>query len=507
MHLLLGVDLGTTNTKVVAYSTTGQPVAQASSPTPTSVEGMRQASHDPELLWQACAQAIRQTVAQLPAEGRIEGLALASIGESGVPLDAHGQPVYPIIAWYDERTLPQTAQLAQRTTESALYRISGLPLGHTFTLNKLLWLQECQPEAFARLRTWLCVSDYIAYRLTGERCMGYSLASRTLAFDLRRLVWSQELLSLADLDAAIFPPLQPEGTRIGQVGGEAARWTGLQEGTPVYVGGHDHVCGALAMGAFEPGRVLDSTGTTEAELATLTNIDDHLDTADTSFCLGCHVARGRYYALGSILGAGSMLAWLADLLWPDGQWNGAQALQALTDAAASSPRGAQGLYVLPHLAGAGSPERHSSARGVFVGLSLSQSRADLARAALEGLAYELRWLWEALERFSGHPIEQVITAGGGARNAFWSQIKSDVTGRALTIPQHTEAAALGAALLAGIGAGVYHDARDAHRQIKVPVAKVHPQPEAAEDYAIRYHALMAQVRPLAAELGRRSGQL
>ncbi|MHB1294287.1 MAG: FGGY-family carbohydrate kinase [Anaerolineae bacterium] len=507
MQLLLGVDLGTTNIKAVAYTVDGRPVAQASSPTPTTIEGVRQASQNPSELYGACAQAIRQVTAQLSPADTIIGLAMASVGEAGVPLDAHGQPVYPIIAWYDERPRPQAEQLAERVTEKTLYHISGLPMGHTFTLNKLLWLRACQPGVFSRLRAWLCISDYVAYRLTGERCMGYSLASRTLALDLRRRAWSEELLSLAGVDAAIFPPLQPEGSPVGRVSAEAARQTGLVEGTPVFVGGHDHVCGALAMGAFEPGRVLDSTGTTEAELVTLTDVAPHLDAADLSFCLGCHVASGRYYALGSILGAGSMISWLADLLWPGAQADRGQAIQALTEAAATSPRGAKGLYVLPHLAGAGSPDRDSLARGVFVGLTLSQGRADMARATLEGLAYELRWLWEALERFSGHPIEQVISAGGGARNTFWSQIKADVTGRPLTIPQHTEAVALGAAMLAGIGAGIYRDAQEAHRQVDVPAGEVQPQMEDSDFYAGRYHALMAQVRPLAAELGRRSGRL
>ena len=505
MDVLLGLDLGTTNIKGVAYSTAGMPLVVASRSTPTIEQGLRRACHDPQTLWGQMAAVIREVVSGLPVQTRPVGLAIASIGEAGVPLDAHGDVLYPLIAWYDERTAPQAAWWAQHMGEVEIYRHTGLPLGHTFTLNKLLWLREEEPEVYARLSRWLCVSDYMAYRLTGEQLIGYSLASRTMAFDLRERRWSEEMLSCAGIAPAIWPPVCPEGTLVGYVTPDAAHQTGLAQGTPVYVGGHDHVCGALAMGVFVPGIVLDSTGTTEAELTTLDSIYEYIDAGDLSFCLGCHVARGRYYTIGSILGAGSMVSWLAELLWnPEHLAGGDEALQALTLAASMSPPGARGLYLLPHLAGAGSPDRDSTARGVFVGLSLAHTRADMARAAMEGLSYELRLLWAALEQFTHQPIRRVISVGGGARNALWSQIKADITGRALAVPEHTEAATLGAALLAGLGAGVYRDEEHALRCLMIPTNQVHPQAESVRCYDRFFQQLMGEIRPLAVELGRKS---
>jgi len=502
----LGIDVGTTNTKAVAYSLRGARLAEASVPTPSVSEGARRALQHPDALWDTVRTAIRTVVRALPEDAGLVGMAIASVAEAGVPLNAHGHPVHPIIAWYDERAAPQCAALVAALGEEAIYRITGLPPTPIFTLNKLLWLRDNAPEAWARLARWLCVSDYIAYRLTGEQAMGYSLASRTLAFDLERRVWSEELLGYAGLRHAHLPPAQPEGTLVGRV--VASAETDLPVGLPVFVGGHDHVCGALAVGAFEPGVVLDSTGTTEAELATLLEVRSHLSAGDLSFSLGCHTARGRYYAIGSILGAGSTMGWMAGLLWPEEAAAGRDAaLAAMTAAATESPLGAQGLYLLPHLSGAGAPRRSPSARGLLAGLNLGHTRGDIARATIEGMAFELRLLLEALERYTGREIREIVAVGGGARNTVWTQIKADVTGRTLSVPEHTEAAALGAAVLAGIGSGAFRDEAHAHAEMAPTTRPVHPDEASRHAYETLYQRLMTQIRPLASELGRASGAM
>jgi xylulokinase len=508
LDVLLGIDLGTSNIKAVAYSRNGKPVSSASAPTPTEQQGPRRALHDAEGLWLETARLIREVVSGLPGDASVDGLAVASVGEAGIPLGDEGEALYPIIAWYDERTAPQCQRWGELLGPTVIYQETGLPLGHTFTLNKTEWLRENEPDVFRKMRKWLSVCDYVAYRLTGEQCMGYSQASRTMALDLKHRRWSQEMLGLGGILAGVFPDLRQEGTLYGLVTAVAGHATGLRQGTQVFVGGHDHICGGLAMGVFRPGVVLDSTGTTEAELVALTDVDDHLAAADLSFCLGCHAARERYYAIGSILGAGSMVSWLAGILWPfEGHVDREAALVALTEAAAGSPMGVGGLFILPHLAGAGSPDRDSTARGVFAGVTLEHTRSDMARAAIEGLAYELRVLWEALERFTGHPITRVVAVGGGARNTLWSQIKADVSGRELEVPESAEAVTLGAAILAGIGAGVYRDEEDACSAVAQPVSWVRPRPDCARYYDSQYHLLMREIRPLAVELGRKGALL
>ena len=507
MESLVGVDLGTTNIKAVAYDTCGQVLVECSRATPSTSQGTRQAIIDPQLLWQTTAHCLAELIQQLPDPGAIVGMAIASVGEAGVPLDHSGQPLYPIIAWYDERTAPQAFRASQRLGEKRIYQATGLPPGHTFSAFKLLWLQEHEPEVMRRLDCWLSVGDWITYCLSGQKWMGYSQASRTLAFDLAQRKWWDEGLAELGLNVGIWPQLAAEGTRAGEITAQAAILTGLREGTPVYLGGHDHVCGALASGAIRPGIVLDSTGTTEAELTTIDQVSKHLAMADLSFCLGCHVARGTYYITGGILGAGSLINWLAELLWPSQQLSRVEAIESLSKLAMQSPPGANGLYLLPHLAGAGSPDRSSTARGVIAGLSLAHNRSDLARSAIEGLAFELRTLWEALVHHTGQPLERAIVAGGGARNILWNQTKADITGMVLQIPSNVEAVTRGAALLVGLGSGIYRDETQALAQTQQAMQTIAPEPEARRFYETHFRGYISKVRPQAVLLGRLVGQL
>jgi len=501
---LIGLDIGTTNIKAAAYDRCGALLAEASLPSPSHQEGIRQASTDPLVLVQTVERCLNTLTKQINPQ-TVAGLAVASVGETGVLLDSSRQPLFPILAWYDERTTPQVNQVNQRIDEAAVYRITGLPSGHTYTTHKLLWLQQEHPEVINRARCWLPVCDWVAHCLGGGLQMGYSQASRTMAFDLKKHSWWDAGLNQLGLPRAIWPELLPESSRIGSISASEASLTGLCSGTPIYLAGHDHVCGALASGVVEPGIVLDSTGTTETELTTVKTIDSLLTQANLSFCLGCHVSRGRYYATGGILGAGSLISWLAELYWPEQGSERGAVIKALCELAASSPMGANGLYVLPHLTGAGSPNRSSTARGVIAGLSNTHTRADVARAAIEGLSYELNVLWDALAHFTDCSIKRAIAVGGGSRNDLWNQIKADITGHTLVIPAHSEAVTRGAALLAGLGAGVYADETEAITTT-MQAERTYAPSQSARFYQ-QHLAYFSRLRELAVPLGRTSGEL
>ncbi|MHB1355253.1 MAG: FGGY-family carbohydrate kinase [Anaerolineae bacterium] len=507
METLIGVDLGTTNIKAVAYDTSGMVLAEHSMATPSTVQGTRQAIIDPQVLWQTAARCLAEIIQQLRDPGAIVGVAIASVGEAGVPLDRSGEPLYPIITWYDERSAPQALCVSQQLGDKRIYQATGLPPGHTYSVLKLLWLQEHEPDVVRQLDCWLSVGDWITFCLCGQKWMGYSQASRTMALNLAQRTWWHAGLAELGLRADTWPQLAAEGVFAGAVTVQAAAQTGLRQGTPVYLGGHDHVCGALASGAIKPGIVLDSTGTTEAELTTIEQVSSHLAAADLSFCLGCHVARQTYYITGGILGAGSLIGWLAELLWPSQEYTRIEALESLSKLAAQSPPGASGLYLLPHLAGAGSPDRSSTARGVISGLALTHNRSDLARAAIEGLAFELRTLWESLVRHTDQPLERAIITGGGARNMLWNQIKADITGMTLQTPSSVEAVTRGAALLVGLGAGIYQDESQALAQTRQAMQIITPEPKAQRFYETHFREYISQIRPQAVHLGRLAGQL
>jgi xylulokinase len=504
LTLLIGLDVGTTNIKAAAYEAAGLLAAQTVVPTPVHAIGLRRGTQDPEAVWQAAASALRTVMDQVQGIP-VGGVCVASVGEAGVPLDAQGKPTHPIIAWYDDRTAPLLPWWESHIGPEMVFATTGLALGHTYTLLKLQWLSQHAPDAWERTRRWLGISDYIGYRLTGEQAMGYSLASRTMALDLHTLSWSDDLLTAAGVPRGILPDLVSESTLLGKVHGPAASTTGLPLDTPVLVGGHDHPVGALGLDAVAPGLVMDSTGTTETELMGLPSVRGILRRRDRRFSVGCHAVPGSFCIKGAILGAGSLIRWAGNLLFPELPDD--DRLQAMEDAAASAPPGARGLYLLPHLEGAGSPNRNSMARGVIAGLTARHTRADMARAVWEGLAYEVRALWEALEHSSGARIERVVAAGGGSRSAFWNQLKADVTGRAISVFEQTEAVTVGAAMLAGLGSGSYASLDEARQAFPLRAKEFEPEPQLANAYDALYRDSIESIRLDSVRLGALAGSL
>ncbi|MDP9366993.1 MAG: FGGY family carbohydrate kinase, partial [Chloroflexota bacterium] len=262
--LLVGVDVGTTNVKAVVYEPDGGAVAVAVVPTPTHYPRPSWAFYRPDELWAQTVKALREALAKVDDPRRVAGIAITSMGEAGVPVDVAGDPTFDAIAWFDTRTEPQVAWLEREIGREALFATTGLSLQPIWSLCKLLWLRENEPEAFSRTARWLNIADYIAYRLCGVQATDLSLASRTMALDLAHLRWSDDLLGAVGLSRDLLAPLAQSGTRLGNVTAESVRETGLPVGTPVSAGGHDHVCGALAVGVIEPGEVLNSLGTAEA---------------------------------------------------------------------------------------------------------------------------------------------------------------------------------------------------------------------------------------------------
>lgn len=492
--LLAGIDVGSTNIKALIYDSRGGIHAHASCKTPTHFPRPGWAYYDPEEMWQTTASTLRAAVGQVDRPQQIVSVAVASIGETGVLLDAAGAPLYEAIAWYDARSQPQAEELAGRLGADRVYRTTGIAPQSIFSLSKLLWIQQNEPDLFARAVHWLHMADFIAWRLCGEMATDRSLASRTMALDLRRLAWATGLIEDAGLPPLLFAPLRQSGELLGRVHGEGAATSGLPAGTVVGVGGHDHLCGALAVGAVSPAVMLDSIGTAEAILLLFEEPFASDDAAAQGYEQGAHVA-GGYYGAGAFRTSGACVDWFRQTM------GGGADYATLTAEAAETPVGAMGVRFLPHLRLPHAPSNDPCSRGLFLGLSTDVTRGALFRSVLEGIALEGRNVLAPMLDFVGVEIPQtVIAIGGMSRNALFMQIKANVFNRAVVVPHLEEETAAGAALLGGIAAGVYPDVGAAARAFPTEKTLYRPVPEevARYDTIFRqvYSSLYAAVRDL-----------
>ncbi len=491
---LLGIDVGTSYCKAGLFDSGGRTLRTASRPMSAVTVGGDYQAYDPEAVWDAVASAVAEACAGHPSP---RSIGVASMAESGLLLDRRtGALRSPLLPWFDMSAQPQADRIAVSEDPRDFYIATGLRVGHKLSLAKILWLRDRDP-AIIDGAIWLSAADYIAYRLTGAFGTDYSLAGRTGGFDIARRQWNAELLARWDISPALFPDAYPGGTPFAVVRA-GLESLGIVPGTPVAVSGHDHIVAAFTAG---PDEVFDSMGTAEALIGgfperPLTG-QDH----DSGLLAGCHVAPGALYWLGGLSSSGGAVEWLRGLL-SDPPLSYDQ-LVALADRAPTEPTG---LLFFPYLNGSGSPHTDAAARAGLLGLSSSHSRADVAKAVLEGTAFELEFIRRAGERFTGRPIACLTAAGGGTRNRLWLRIKSDVSGVSIRVPAEADMTLLGAALTAGVGAGIYASAGEARAVAgSLPHATIEPVPARHARYRElfdHYCELQAPLRRFSAAEGK-----
>jgi xylulokinase len=473
--LLLGLDIGSTNIKAVVYEPDGTAVAVACIPQETSYPQASWANYDPRRLWQLSCQVIRQAVSGVSDLTRIVSVAVTSFGEAGALIDATGEPTTEMIAWFDRRTLDQCRRFSEQIDPDRLFSICGTVVQQIMTAPKLMWHREHEPEAWARSASFLNAADYIAFRLSGEKAQSLSLASRTGLLDLAKRDWSDELLGLAGIERGFLPPILDGGTPLGPVTAEASAATGLPTSTLVAVGGHDHVCGALAAGAVNRGDFLDSIGTSECLFVALDTPIDNVAMGRQGYTQGAH-ARERSYIYGGLYTSGVCFDWIREA-------TGGTSHEAILGAAEAVAPGSLGVTFIPHLRLSNTPHMDSQARAAFIGLTTDAGTPELTRAVLEGVAFEGRATIEPLLQFAGlPPLTDAVVVGGTARNELLLRIKASVMNMRLRVLETEEAGALGAAMLGGLAAGVYDSVDKAVRSIVRKDRVIEPDPEAVEIY-------------------------
>ncbi len=461
MRYLLGLDLGTSSVRAAVVDPEGRLVGVAGEEYPIVAPQLGWAEQDPEAWVNAAYRTVRSVLNQVG----ISGSEVLAVGLSGqmhglVLVDENGMCLRPAIIWPDKRTEAQRRQLAQKLNQNELYQITGLPLATGFLGLSLLWVKEHEPETYSRIRKVLLPKDYIRYRLTGQLATDPTDASGTLLFDVAARKWSEDLLGGLELAPELLPSVLESLQIGGELTPEAAEATGLLAGTPVAVGGGDQAMAALGLG-LKPGEVA-STIATGGQLVTITP-ETIIDPGRRMHTLS-YITPERSILMGAVLAAGLSLRWFRDTL---GQLEkeaarnlGVSAYELLSLEAARAAPGSDGLFFLPYLSGERTPHMDPRARGCFIGLTLSHTKAHMARAVMEGVSFALKDSLLIMQEL-GVGIERIILSGGGARSRVWQQIQADIYGFPVQVVQRDEHSSYGAALAAGVAAGEYRDLSDA----------------------------------------------
>jgi len=461
-QILLGIDLGTTGAKTLAIDAAGEVLATHTESYPLHRPRQGWSEQDPADWWEAVLEAIRRILAEEAVEEEgVKGLALSGQMHGSVFLDSEGEVVRPPLLWNDTRTSPQCREIERLVGEERLYQLVGNPPLEGFTAPKVLWLRENEPENFDKLDTLLLPKDYVVYRLTGKLRTEASDAAGTLLLDVADKSWSEEMCEALDLDTSILPQLLDSVDPVGPIKEEVARRTGLPRETTVVAGGADNACSAVGTGIIEEGLVSSSTGSSGVVLAHKDEMDVDEEGRIHSFN---HAMPGKWYLMGVMLSAGLSLRWFKEefgqLEESLSSLTGLDPYGLLDEEAEGVPPGAEGLLFLPYLGGERTPHRDSKARGVFFGISSSHEKPHFVRAILEGVTFGLRDSLELIKELGVEP-KQIRATGGGAKSPLWRRIQADVFGQEVVATAVDEGPAFGAALLAGVGAGVYRDLEEA----------------------------------------------
>jgi len=465
---LLGIDAGTHACKSVLYNLSGKMIAQGYGEYTLSYPKANWVVFDPERFWHSTAESMRDCLRNVNPND-VGAVGVASQAETAILINGEGRHVYPAISWLDQRAESQREWLSENFGRYEIYKITGQPLHSMFTINKLMWLRENEPRILEKAKKVLSVEDYIIFKLSGNYATDQSIASRTMMFDVMRRRWSKELLDLAGIAEESLPNVYPSGTIVGEVHTKASKETSLKKGTIVTTGGHDHPCGALAVGIIRKGPMLDSIGTSESVMVSIDKPILTKEVCDHGFSCYCSTLEGKYVVLGGLRTAGAVLTWFRDQL---GEYETGKAVKGkksaynvLMEEAEKSQPGASGLLLLPHFMGSSMIHSDARSKGAILGLTLSHKKADIIRAILEGVSFEIRSNIASLEELVKTKVTELRCIGGGTRSMLWLKIRANITGRRVVLSDAPEATSLGASICAGIGAGVYRDAYDAIKKV------------------------------------------
>ena len=498
---LLGIDIGTSACKVAVFDRAGRVLAAENGDYPVYYPHEGWAEQNPEEWWKAVCGAVRGSIARagiLPEE--IAGVGIDGQSWSAIAVDRKGNVLTNTPIWMDTRAQDICDRLNEEIGAEEIFRTAGNSLQPSYTTAKILWYKENLPEVYRNTYRILQSNSYIAFKLTGEMTQDLSQGYGLHCFNMRTGKWDDRMCDRLGIPREFLPEICGCDEIVGTVTKEAARETGLAEGTPVAAGGLDAACGTLGAGVIHPGETQEQGGQAGGM-----SICTKEYKADPRLILGFHVVPGLWLLQGGTTGGGGVMRWFerefADYERMMKEETGVSSLNQLNEIAEKVSPGCDGLVFLPYMAGERSPIWNPYAKGVFYGLDFSKTKGHMVRACMEGVALSLRHNLE-VAREAGAEAKVLRAMGGSANSLLWTQIKADITGKPIVVPASDTATTLGAAMLAGVGTGFYKDYEEA---VKLTVSETRRHEPNEANWAVydrtyeTYLRLYEALRPLMTE--------
>lgn len=491
-----GLDIGTTGCKLTVFDRDGAYLGKAYRDYP-----VRRAVGGHEIDVSAIMDGVYAVMAEMAAQyPDIAGIGVTSFGETFVMTDGAGTPLHPAMLYTDPRGGAECRTLVEKLGEKHIAGITGLRPHEMYSISKIMWLKENRPEVYGAARHIFLIEDYVVWHLTGTAQIDYSLATRTMAFDINSLEWNWEIFDAAGIDVSLMSTPVPTGAPAGNITAAVSRKTGLPLDTQIVSVSHDQVAAAVGAGAFDSSVAVDGAGTVECLTPIYDGVPDVDIMYDGYFSIVPYVIPGKYAAYAFSYTGGALLQWCTDILAKEekvlAQREGSSVNEYLEGQYSGS--GPTGLLVLPHFAGAATPYMDTGSKGAILGLTTATTTAELYRACMEGVAYEMRVNYEALGG-SGIRFTKLHATGGGARSRVWMQMKADVLGLPITALETVDAGTVGCAMLTGVAAGLFRSLDDAAAHMVREVETYSPDWAMHEKYTAvyrRYQKLYQAVRPL-----------
>jgi xylulokinase len=481
----MGLDLGGSGAKAAAFASDGSVLAAAK--VPYAIESPRRGCRElnPEAQWEAVADAIRAvTSTDVIRHNRIKAMGISVAGEAVVPVAEDRTPLYNSVPSFDLRGCEYVPLLQDRIGEEEIFRITGQPLDGMYSLMRILWFRDKMPEIFRKTWKFCLWQELVLLRLGLEPSIDYSNAARTLAFDIHTSKWSAVILEALDIADDLFAPPVPQGSALGTVGGRIADELGLPSNCVVVAGGLDQSTASLGLGVVDNKTTAIGTGSVEAVSIPVRNTDA-LRSEGEQYLFVTPYSPGGFLGTGLNFTAGSAIEWFRSLV-------GAVSVDemALPDGDPVEYLAPPSVFVLPQFAGSFSPRRNTAARAAILGLSLATTRADLLKALIVGLVFELRLTIEGMER-AGLAVSEIRNGGGGSRSDLWMRLKATILNRPIWLPQVVDSSCLGAALLAGVADGTFSDCSSAVMAMVRMERQYEPESVVAGEYDGRYEEYRA----------------